>query len=441
MTWRPRFSTLVAAAVVLLAAALAATAVLLGRSYEPRGGTTVVTVRLWDDQVAAAYRQSFAAFTRAHPDIEVRTNVVAYSTYFETLRTDVAGGSADDIFWLSNAYLAGYADSGRLMKIDAGEADWEPSVVEQFTRDGVLWAVPQLTDAGIAVYYNADLLAAAGIDPSMLDSLRWSPGSDDTLRPLLARLTVDADGRAAVTADFDAFRVRQWGYNAANDPQGIYLNYIGSAGGVFQDGDRFAFDNPRAVAAFSYLVGLINADHVSPPASDTNDNGDFCRNQFLAGKMALFQSGTYNLAAVAENARFRWGVAMLPSGPKGRVSVTNGIAAAGNFASTHPDAVRQVLAWLGSEQGNEYLGRRGTAIPAVRSAQRAYFDYWTAKGVDVTPFFAVLKGPRIAAPGGAGFSAGYQALKPYFDEMFLGRGDVAATLRRAQAAANAAARR
>ncbi|HZU50151.1 MAG TPA: sugar ABC transporter substrate-binding protein [Mycobacterium sp.] len=441
MTWRPRFSTLGAAAVLLLATLLAATAALLGRSYEPRGGKTVVTVRLWDEQVAAAYRQSFAAFTRAHPGIEVRTNVVAYSTYFETLRTDVAGGSADDIFWLSNAYLAGYVDSGRLMKIAPDGADWEPSVVDQFTRNGVLWAVPQLTDAGIAVYYNADLLAVAGVEPAVLGSLRWSPGSDDTLRPLLARLTVDADGRAAGTSGFDARRVRQWGYNAANDPQGIYLNYIASAGGVFQDGDRFAFDNRAAVAAFSYLVGLINVDHVSPPASDTNDNGDFCRNQFLAGKMALFQSGTYNLAAVAEHARFRWGLAMLPSGPKGRVSVTNGIAAAGNSASKHPDAVRQVLGWLGSSQGNEYLGRRGTAIPAVRSAQRVYFEYWTAKGVDVTPFFAVLKGPRIAAPGGAGFPAGYQALKPYFDEMFLGRSDVAGTLQRAQAAANAAARR
>ena len=43
--------------------------------------------------------------------------MVSYSTYFNTLRTDVAGGSADDIFWISNAYLAGYADSGRLIDI------------------------------------------------------------------------------------------------------------------------------------------------------------------------------------------------------------------------------------------------------------------------------------------------------------------------------------
>lgn len=74
-------------------------------------------------------------------------------------------------------------------------------------------------------------------------------------------------------------------------------------------------------------------------------------------------------------------------------------------------------------------------------AQQQYFDYWSAKGVDVTPFFRVLDGPRIAAPGGPGFAAGYQAIKPYFDEMFLGRTPVAVALRTAQQAANTAAAR
>ena len=443
---RPRFSTLVAGAVLLVAMLLTATAVLMGYSGEPRGGKIIVTVRVWAEPIARAYRQSFEAFTRAHPNIEVHTSVVAYSTYFDTLRTDVAGGSADDIFWLSSAYLAAYADSGRLMNIGmalkpGAASDWDKAAVDQFTRGGVLWGVPQLTDAGIALYYNADLLAAAGVDPAQLNSLRWSPDGGDTLRPMLSRLTLDADGHLGNTVGFDASRVRQWGYNAANDPQAIYLNYIGSAGGVFQRGDKFAFDNPAAVKAFQYLVDLINDDHVAPPASDTNDNGDFSRNQFLAGRMALFQSGTYNLAAVARDARFHWGVAMMPAGPVGRVSVTNGIAAAGNAATKHPDAVRQVLDWMGSKEGNEYLGRYGAAIPAVLSAQPVYFHYWAARGVDVSPFFSVLNGPRIAAPGGAGFAAGDDALQPYFNEMFLGRGDVAAILKQAQAAANAAADR
>ncbi|HEU4361870.1 MAG TPA: sugar ABC transporter substrate-binding protein [Mycobacterium sp.] len=440
MSRRPRFSTLFTAAVLLVAALLGAAAVLLDTSTRPHAGKTVVTVRLWDEQVAAGYRESFAAFHREHPDIEVRTSVVAYAAYFDTLRTDVAGGGADDIFWLSNAYLADYADSGRLIDIGAPSPDWEKSVVDIYTRGGTLWGVPQLTDGATSVYYNAELLAAAGIDPAELATLRWDPDGADTLRPLLARLTVDTAGRTADTPGFDPRRTRQWGYNAANDPQGIYLNYIGSAGGVFQDGDRFAFDNPAAVEAFSYLVRLINDDQVAPPAADTNNN-DFSRNQFLAGKMALFQSGTYNLAAVADQAGFRWGVAILPIGPVGRVSVTNGIAAVGNAASAHPAAVRTVLAWLGSKPGNEYVGYRGAAIPAVRSAQRIYFDYWASRGIDVTPFFTVLSRPGIPAPGFAGFPAGSQALKPYFDEMFLGRADVATALRQAQAAANAAAAR
>ncbi len=424
MSWPPRLSTRLLTGLVVVALLLVAAALALGRDGEP-SGKTIVTVRLWDPSVAAAYAESFAEFSRSHPGIEVRTYVVPYASYFTTLRTDVAGGGADDIFWLNNANFAEYADNHRLMAVEP-DVDWDPSVVAQFTRGGTSWGVPQLTDAGIAVYYNADLLAADGVDPAELDSVRWDPDpAVDTLRPLLKRLT----------------HGRQWGYNAANDLQAIYLNYIGSAGGEFSDGDRFAFDNPQAAGAFRYVVGLINTDRVAPPASDTNDNGDFSRNQFLSGRMALFQSGTYNLAQVAEQARFRWGVAMLPSGPAGRVSVTNGIVAAGNPATRHPDAVRQVLDWLGSARGNEYVGRRGAAIPAVLPAQRAYFDYWSAKGVDVTPFFRVLDGPRIPAPGGPGFAAGYQAIKPYFDEMFLGRLPVDRALAAAQRAANAAAAR
>lgn len=439
MITRPRTSTLLLAALLVVAMMLAGAVMLLGRTDEP-SGRTVVTVRLWDDQVAAAYRESFAEFSRRHPEIEVRTNLVSYASYFDTLRTDVAGGGADDIFWINNSHFAEYADNDRLMPITAW-ADWEPSVVGQFTRNGTLWGVPQLTDAGIALYYNADLLTAAGVDPAGLGALRWDPDpAKDTLRPLLARLTVDSAGRTAATPGFDPRRIRQWGYNAANDLQGINLNYIGSAGGVFSDGDRFAFDNPQAAAALGYVIGLINGDHVAPPASDTNDNGDFSRNQFLSGRMAVFQSGTYNLAQVAGQARFRWGVALLPAGPAGRVSVTNGIVAAGNPASHHPAAVRSVLDWLGGD-GNAYLGRSGAAIPAVVSAQKVYFDYWRGKDVDVTPFFEVLDGPRIAAPGGAGFAAGFQAIKPFFDEMFLGRRPVAQTLAAAQQAANTAAQR
>ena len=146
MIARPKFSTLMALGLVAVMAILLTLAVILGRKAES-DGRTMITVRLWDQQVATAYRKSFDEFTRRHPGIEVRVNVVAYSTYFDTLRTDVAGDSADDIFWISNAYFAPYADSGRLVDVGGvmgpqAAAGWESSVVEQFTRNGRLWGYP-----------------------------------------------------------------------------------------------------------------------------------------------------------------------------------------------------------------------------------------------------------------------------------------------------------
>ena len=191
-----------------------------------------------------------------------------------------------------------------------------------------------------------------------------------------------------------------------------------------------------------YLVRLINVDHVAPPASDTNDNGDFSRNQFLPARMALFQSGTYNLARGRRRRRRSAGA--------WRCCRRARRAASASPTALPPRAIQRpriptpcARCWPGwaAREGNAYLGRSGAAIPAVLAAQPVYFDYWAARGVDVRPFFDVLDGPRIPAPGGAGFAAGFDALKPYFDEMFLGRRDVARSLRRAQAAANAAARR
>ena len=236
MRLRPKVSTLVAMALALTMAVAA------GERRYCWAGRPNRTAGRWSPCGCGTSRWPRRTVSRStssaalHPDIDVRVNVVAYATYFDTLRTDAAGGSADDIFWLSNAYFAGYADSGRLLDVAKvlgpnASAGWEPSVVDQFTRNGVLWAVPQLTDAGIAVYFNADLVEAAGVRFEQLVAMRWSPGDVDTLRPLLARLTVDADGRRADEPGFDPERVRQWGYNAANDLQGIYLNYIGSAGG------------------------------------------------------------------------------------------------------------------------------------------------------------------------------------------------------------------
>lgn len=399
--------------------------------------------RTWDENAAKAYDQTFAAFTAANPGITVKTEVVGWADYFTKLRTDIAGGSAADIFWLNNSNLAAYARNGNLVDINATlKADagaWVPSVVKQFTVDDKLWGVPQTSDGGIAVYYNKKLLAEAGLTEADIAKLTWSPsGGANSLLTVAQKLTRDTNGKTADQAGFDPKHIKQWGYNAAYDLQAIYLPFIGSNGGTYQNGDTFTFANPKTVEAFSYLVDLINKYHVAPSAADTNTNGDFSRDQFLQGKIALFQSGLYNLANVEAGAKFDWGVVGLPAGPAGAISVTNGVAVVGNAASKHAAAVATLLAYLGTADGNKAIGATGANLPGVTAAQQAYQEYWAAKKVSLDPFFSVLDNGTIPAPTGENFAAGYQAYDPILQEVFLGRKAVAAGLAEADAAANKA---
>ncbi|MBP1325330.1 multiple sugar transport system substrate-binding protein [Leucobacter exalbidus] len=411
-------------------------------------GAVTLTFRTWDTNAQAAYEKSFEEFTKQNPDITVNVESIPWGDYFTKLRTDVAGNSAADLYWINASSYKAYAQAGSLVDInelygadfEATQAEWAPGVVDQFTNDGTLYGIPQASDGGIALYYNAELLKAAGMTPEDISGLTWAPGGGDkdTLIKALQKLTVDKAGKTADDATFDAKSIQQYGYNAAQDLQAIYLPYIGSNGGTFQDGDKFTLTDPKTVEAYQYIVDLINEYHVAPSAADTNTNGDFSRDQFLQGNMATFQSGLYNLANVADSAKFDWGVTMLPEGPAGAVSVSNGVAVVGNADSKNAAATEKALKWLGTTEGNSPIGADGANLPGVLAAQQGYQDFWKTQDVDIQPFFKVLEdNDTIPAPVGANFGAASEAFGPIFSEMFLGQKPVPEALKQANEAANA----
>lgn len=441
-----RSNTILTAALGALVAALALGGGVLAAGAIAGSGKTIVTVRLWDDRVAAAYKASFAAFEAENPDISVDVTVIPWSQYWAQLEADVAAGRADDIFWVNNSYLTDLADDGKLMNVDTvlgtrAKNDWDRAVVREFTRNGTLWGVPQLSDAGIALYYNKTMLAAAGIDPAALEELAWSTDpAADTLLPVLQALTLDSRGRAATDPEFDRSSVSQYAYNAANDLQAIVLPSIGSNDGAFETQGAFSFAEDPAAEAIGYQVDLINKYRVAPPASATNADDDYARDSFVGGRLALLQSGLYTLPHVFDGAEFEWGVASMPAGPAGRVSVTNGIVAAGNAHSAHANATAEVLRWMASAEGNSFVGSSGAAVPGVVAAQQAYFDFWDAKGVDVRKFFEVLAddAPTVTPPQSANFADVEAAYGPILDQVFTGELPLRSGLQQAQDAANAA---
>lgn len=436
---RPRLT-----AAALTAAALTLAACSPGSddgSSTAEDGSTVVTFRLWDEAAAEAYEASFEEFTAQNPDITVDVEVIAWADYWTQLPLDVQSGDMADIFWTNTSNFGTYADNGTLLDIDEtlGEDhdEWEQSVVDLYTRDGVNYGVPQLWDS-IALFYNAELVEEAGVDVS---DLQWRPDAaeGDTLLEATTALTTDAEGRHPGEDGFDADTRATFGFNSQADLQAIYVDFLAQNGAQFQDPetDAFAFDSPEGVEAFQYLVDLVNTHEVAPSAADTNVNGDHARDLFVQGDLGLFQSGPYSLPQIAENAEFEWGIAPMVAGPEGRIGVVHGVAAVGNAQTDDLEATTEVLRWLGSAEGQTPLGEQGAAFPGATDAQQSYIDYWAEQGVDVSVFVDAAQEPTAPSPVGAEINAGSNVITPIFQDMFLGAIPVEEALAQAQEEGNA----
>ena len=406
------------------------------------GDKTTVTFRLWDDVAAPAYEESFKEFEKQNKDIDVKVEVVPWGDYWSRIPLDINSGDMADIYWVNSSNFAQYADNGNLIDITAELGDdhdeWTQSVVDLYTRDGKLWGVPQIWDS-IALYYNKDLTEAADVD---VNTLAWAPGagSGDTLVSAAQSLTVDAAGNTADDPAFDAGTTATYGFNAQADMQAIYLPWLYSNGAQFQnENDEFDFASEKGVESFSYLIDLVNEYHVAPSAADTNTNGDITRDLFVQGKLALFQSGPYNLKTIAESADgFEWGIAPLVEGPEGRTGTVHGVVAVGNEQSENKEATVRVLEWLGSAEGQTPLAEQGVSFPAAVDAQQAFVDYWADKDVDVTPFIDAAQGTTARPPVGPTVNEGTNAFTPLLADAFLGSGDAAAAITKAQDAGNEA---
>ncbi|MFC5369281.1 ABC transporter substrate-binding protein [Arcanobacterium bovis] len=411
------------------------------KSSKDDAGKTTVTFRLWDDSAAPAYKKSFADFEKKNPDIAVKVDVVPWDSYWKQLPLDISSGQAADIYWVNSSNFAQLADAGNIMDISEtiGEKHdaWQESIVDLYTRGGKLWGIPQLWDS-IALFYNKDLVAKAGVDPS---KLTWAPNAsgNDTLLAAAKKLTVDAQGHNATAPQFNPAATKVFGFNAQADLQGIWLDFLAQNGGKLQnDDDTFAFASPAGEAAFQYVVDMINKHHVAPPASETNTKGDLTRDMFARGELALFQSGPYSLKKISESANINWGVAPMVAGPQGRVGVVHGVAAVGNAKTKNPEATKKVLAWLGSADGQRPLAEEGVAFPGAKDAQQAFVDYWAKKNVDVSVFVDTAAGKTTPAPRGMKVNAGLEKAMPKLMDLFLGSVPVKQGLADAQNAGNSA---
>lgn len=412
-----------------------------GGSGSSGGGGKSLTFRLWDEAAKPAYEESFAAFEKK-TGWKVAIDVVPWADYWTKLPLDVSSGEMADVYWMNSANYVQFQASGDLLNIDEagveGKDTWEKSVVDLYTRDGSLWGVPQLWDS-IALYVNKQLVDEAGVDVS---ALTFDPTADtDPLREAGKALTVDASGKHPGDEGFAADSREVFGFNAQADRQAIIGPFLASNGAGWQEDDKYVFASPEGIEVFEYLSNLINKDLIAPSAADTNENGDMTRDLFVQGKLGLFQSGPYNLKAIADGVSdsFEWEIVPMVAGPAGAKSLVHGVVAVGNAKAPEDrrEGVKELLTWLGSAEGQKPLGAQGIAFPGNTEAQSEFVDFWKDKGVDVQQFIDATEDPAQADTG-AKANAGLLAAMPIFQEILIGRTDAADGLPKAQEEGNKA---
>jgi sn-glycerol 3-phosphate transport system substrate-binding protein len=185
-----------------------------------------------------------------------------------------------------------------------------PAFMENSQTGGKTWGIP-FQRSTVVLYYNKEAFKEAGLDPNR------APGTWQDMADYAQKLTKrDASGN-----------VTQWGVQIPSSGfpywlfQGLAIengvNLMNAAG------TQVYYDKPEVIGALQYWVDLVNKYKVHPPGIV---EWGTTPKDFFERKVAMIWTTTGNLTNVKNNAKFDFGVAMLPAS-KQRGSPTGG----GNF--------------------------------------------------------------------------------------------------------------
>jgi multiple sugar transport system substrate-binding protein len=374
----------------------------------------------------------------ADSGIEVELEVLGWDDYWTQLPLDVAGGGLPDVLWMNTAHLAETHAAGVLLDVGGivgrDASGWEAVATDLHRLEDALWGVPQLWDQSVLIAHRG-LVEGAGGDASALVA---DPGAgSDPLRELATALTADGEGRHPGDEGFDPAARATFGFSAHPDRTAVLGPFLAGQGGAWQnDEGTVTLASAQGVAAVQYLADLAAA-HLAPAGSETVEEPDRCRDLFVAGRLGLLQTGTYDLHTLVEgiDGAFEWSLHPVVAGPEGAHPLVHSVAAVG----VDPDdeereaAIGALLSWLGGVEGQRPLAENRLGIPAHRDLRGAWEESWAELGVDVSAL-EVPQDPARPEHGARSAEATGEALG-IIAEVFRGETTAEEALPRAQEAA------
>jgi sn-glycerol 3-phosphate transport system substrate-binding protein len=308
---------------ILLAACAAATLGLSGTAHAQVNAQATEISFFYPVAVGgpiAKYIDGLAdGFMKANPGIKV-TPIYA-GTYQETIvkaLTAHKSGTPPVTSVLLSTDMFTLIDEDAIVPIDnfvktADDKAWMNSFYKAFMFNsqsgGKTWGVP-FQRSTVVMYWNKEAFKDAGLDPNK------PPQSWAELKDYATKLTKkDASGK-----------VSQWGVQIPSSgfPYWLFQTLTTTNDAILANdaGNAVKFDDPKVIEALQYWVDLGKAG-VHPPG--VVEWGTTPKD-FFERKTAIMFTTTGNLTNVKNNAKFDFGVAMIP-GNKRKGSPTGG----GNF--------------------------------------------------------------------------------------------------------------
>ncbi|MFI9550934.1 ABC transporter substrate-binding protein [Nonomuraea endophytica] len=377
----------------LLALAVVTALTLTACGSADKSGTSggQVTLTFWNGYTGPdrpALEGLVKKFNDTHPGVRIEMNIMTWDVLFQKLLPAYTSGNGPDLVAFDDAHIGRFAAKGVLAALD----DWFTAertatlvkpAVEATLFKGKHYAVP-MTFTPILMYYNKKLFKDAGLDPGK------PPATWQEWQSALKKLTKDTNGDG---------RPEQYG-TALPDHQTIQVWPILLWG---NGGDLLSLNSPQSVHAVQQWSDLVAKDRISP----TGLGGADADKLFQTGKAATNITGPWMTAGFKE-AGLDFGVAMVPAGPAGAVT----LAGASSFVlNARSDAAKQKAAkewftfWNSKE--SQIAWSNGSGFPGVRT--------------DVTPddtkanpyvaqFAAHSEKARVLLPGQAEFRKIYEEI-------------------------------
>ena len=302
-----------------------------------------------------------ADFEKENPGIKIKP--IYSGSYQDSIAKALTAAKGDDppvtsILLSTDMYTlideAAIIPFDTMIKTDADRAwlkSFYPAFMENSQTGGKTWGIP-FQRSTIVLYYNKEMFKEAGLDPNR------PPASWKEMAEYAQKLTKrDASGK-----------VTQWGVQIPSSgfPYWLFQGLAIENGAILMNpaGTQTFYDKPEVVEALQYWVDLVKKYKVHPEGIV---EWGTTPKDFFEKKVAMVWTTTGNLTNFRTNAKFDFGVAMLPAG-KQRGSPTGG----GNFylfrksTPAQREAAFKFIQWVTSPQRAAQWGI-DTGYVAVRA--------------------------------------------------------------------------